>query len=144
MKGLDSLLAGRKTAPAEGHEGWTLRVLTAAEVLEARREAAQLAREDRERALCSNACLLARAVEHKGEAVFASGAEVLRRLQVREIAALSAQWAAFSEEENPSPEDGEERIEALKKVWSTRLMSALNGVCSKALGCFPPRSRRGR
>ena len=39
--------------------GVQLRLLTAQEVLEARREATALAGEDRDRALCSNACLLA-------------------------------------------------------------------------------------
>ena len=40
-----------------------LRLLSALEILEARREAAQLAESQGERALCSNACLLARALE---------------------------------------------------------------------------------
>ena len=39
--------------------GMALRLLSALEVLQARREAGELAGEDRERALCSNACLLA-------------------------------------------------------------------------------------
>lgn len=39
--------------------GVQLRLLTAQEVLEARREATALAGEDRDRALCSNACLVA-------------------------------------------------------------------------------------
>ena len=39
--------------------GMDLRLLSALEVLQARREAGELACEDRERALCSNACLLA-------------------------------------------------------------------------------------
>ena len=45
--------------------GMELRLLSALEVLQARREAAGLVREDRERALCSNACLLARALEYE-------------------------------------------------------------------------------
>ena len=44
-------------------DGSELRLLSALEVLEARREAAQLAEGQGERALCSNACLLARALE---------------------------------------------------------------------------------
>ena len=43
--------------------GRTLRPLTALELLQARREAAGLAKDRRERALCDNACLLARALE---------------------------------------------------------------------------------
>ena len=42
--------------------GVQLRLLTAQEVLEARREAAQMAESQGERALCSNACLRARAL----------------------------------------------------------------------------------
>lgn len=141
---LNALLAGRRTVPVPGKPGWTLRLLSAAEVLQARREAGELAAEDRERAVCSNACLLARALERDGEPVFPSGAAALEGLQIGEIAALSERWASFNAEENPSPEDGEEEIEALKKVWSTRLMSALSGACCAVLGCFPPRSRPGR
>lgn len=141
---LTALLAGRRRAPAAGFEPWSLRVLTAAEVLSARREAAELAGEDRERALCANACLLARAVEKDGKAVFGSGQAVLERLTVEEIAGLAGQWAAFSWAENPGAQDGEERVERLKKAWSTRLMSALNGACCAVLALFPPRGRRGR
>ena len=43
-------------------EGYSLRLLSARETLEARREAEVLARDGRERALCGNACLLARAL----------------------------------------------------------------------------------
>ena len=49
--------------------GMALRLLSALEVLQARREAGELAGEDRERALCSNACLLARALEQKRQDV---------------------------------------------------------------------------
>ena len=54
-----------------------LRLLSALEVLEARREAAQLAESQGERALCSNACLLARALESGEKPVFDSGRAVL-------------------------------------------------------------------
>ena len=124
--------------------GMDLRLLSALEVLQARREAAELAREDRERALCSNACLLAKAMVKNGLPVFQSGTEVLEKLRVEEIADLSRRWAQFNRRENPSPEDEQERVDELKKAWSTRLMSALNGVCSAILGCFPPRRRRGK
>ena len=143
-KELTALLAGRRRAPAAGYGTWSLRVLTAAEVLHARREAAELAGEEREHALCANACLLAKAVEKDGRAVFASGQEVLERLTVEEIAGLAGQWAGLNWAENPGAQDGEERVERLKKAWSTRLMSALNGACCAVLALFPPRGRRGR
>ena len=120
--------------------GVQLRLLTAQEVLEARREATALAGEDRDRALCSNACLLARALERGGQPVFADGGAALAGLSAREIGALAGRWAAFDRAENPSPEDGEERLEGLKKAWSTRPMSAFAGVCSNALARFRRRS----
>ena len=52
-----SILAGADRMELEN--GMELRLLSALEVLEARREAAQLAESQEERALCSNACLLA-------------------------------------------------------------------------------------
>ena len=120
----------------------TLRLLTAFEVLEARREAEGLAREDRERALCSNACLLARALVRFGRPVYKSGEDVLKTLTTGEIERLTKQWAEKNRAENPSPEDGEERVEARKKAWSTRLMSAFNGACLELLGRCPPRNGR--
>ena len=54
-------------------DGRELRLLSALEVLEARREAEGLARGEAEAALCANACLLARALERGGQPVFAEG-----------------------------------------------------------------------
>lgn len=104
-------------------DGCTLRLLTAMEVLEARREAEKLSRDERERALCSNACLLARALEKRERPVFRDGEAVLDALRVEEIAELAARWGAFNREENPSVLDGESVVSALKKAWSTRRMS---------------------
>ena len=83
-----TLLAGARRTAAEEGQGLELRLLSAREVLEARREAAGLTREDRERALCANACLLARALERGGEPVFSTGGAVLEGLSVEQIASL--------------------------------------------------------
>ena len=56
-----SILAGRDRMDLDN--GMSLRLLSALEVLQARREAEELAQSERERALCSNACLLSRALE---------------------------------------------------------------------------------
>ena len=122
-------------------DGRQLRLLSAQEVLEAGREAGELAQSQGERALCANACLLARALENHGRPVFDSGKAVLAAMGIREIGALAAKWAAFDREENPSPEDGRERALALKKAWSTRLMSAFAGACSGRSG--PSQQRSG-
>lgn len=97
-------------------DGLELRLLSARETLEARREAGALAQGDREQALCSNACLLAKALQRDGKAVFQSGAEVLDSMTARRIGALARQWADFDRAEDPAPEDGEERCQALKKA----------------------------
>lgn len=95
--------------------GMELRLLSALEVLQARREAEGLAQGDRERALCSNACLLARALEHGGKPVFEDGRAVLAGLTVAEIAALSRQWQEFDREENPGLSLDEGELENVKK-----------------------------
>jgi hypothetical protein len=112
-------------------DGETLRLLTAMEVLQARREAETLSQGDeRERALCSNACLIARALERDGAPVYPSGKAVLEGMRVEEIGRLASVWAEFNRNCNPSAQEGEEAAQPLKKAWSTRLMSALNGACS--------------
>lgn len=131
----------RKAKLGDGRE---LRLLSALEVLEARREAEGLAAGERERALCANACILARALERRGKPVFESGAAVLAGLTAGEIGLLTGRWAALDREGNPSAEDGEERVDGLKKALSTRLTSAFSGACSRLLGRCPPRRGPGR
>ncbi len=133
------MLAGPDRLKVNGGE---LRLLSAREVLEARREGDALARDGRERALCRNACLVARALERRGRPAFADGAAVLDALRVEDIARLSGAWAEFNRACNPSPLDGEQEISRRKKAWSTRVMSAFNGACSVCSALCPP--RRGR
>ena len=123
-------------------DGGDLRLLSAREVLEARREGDALAQDGRELALCRNACLIARALEQKGRPVYETGGAVLDALRVEDIARLSGQWAEFNKNWNPSPLDGEQELERRKKAWSTRVMSAFNGACSVCSALCPP--RRGR
>lgn len=109
-----SILAGRDWMALDN--GMRLRLLSALEVLEARREAEELAQEERERPLCSNACLLSRALETQdGEAVFASGRQVLSGLRIEEIEALADTWSRFNQAENPSLTMDQEQAERLKK-----------------------------
>ena len=87
-------LTGPERTGAGG--GRTLRLLSAREVLEARREGDELARDGGERALCRNACLVARALERKGKPVFESGQAALEALRVEDIAELADAWARFN------------------------------------------------
>ncbi len=99
----------------EMEDGLSLRLLSALEVLQARREAETLCTQDRERALCANACLIARALEMEGEAVFPSGEAVLAGLRMEEISTLAKRWGDFNREANPSPQMGGEGADMLKK-----------------------------
>ena len=136
-----SILSRRERLRLE--DGRELRLLSALEVLEAGREGAELAQNEGERALCANACLLARALERKGKPVFPSGRAVLEGLSAREIGELARRWNEMDRAENPSPEDGMEDVLALKKAWSTRLRSAFAGVCSALFRPFPRRNGHG-
>ena len=135
---MESLLSRRDRLTLE--DGTQLRLLSALEVLEARREGEELAQGEGERALCANACLLARALEENGKPLFSSGRAVLEHLSAREVANLARLWDELDRAENPSPEDGEEETQPIKKAWSIRLMSAFAGVCSRPLGLFQRRN----
>ena len=120
-----------------------LELLSAWQVLQARREGEELAGDGLERALCSNACLIARALTRRGRPVYDSGRQVLEELRVEDIARLAQAWVDFNRARNPSPQQSREGLEAAKKGWSTRLMSAFSGACSACSALFPPRSGPG-
>ncbi len=138
-----ALTAGPQALRLE--DGRQLRLLSAREVLEARRESESLAKGAEERPLCANACLLARALlDGRGQPLFSAGQAVLDALTPREIGALARIWARFDRAENPGFHCGEERIDGLKKVWSTRRRTGCAGACSVPSACCPQRSGPGR
>ena len=107
-----------------GEKERALRLLSARETLALRHEIAQEdCRDEEERALRANAALLRHCLTEKGEAVFASAEDVENALSAGEINALVSRYALLDGAGNPSCEDGRERVEALKKAWSTRPMS---------------------
>ena len=101
-------------------KGYSMGLLRAQEVLEARRE----------RALCANACLIARFLRKRGRRAYASGAAVLEALTVEQIQDLAGRWAAFCREEDPGLGTERGRLETLKKAWSTRRRNGCGGACS--------------
>lgn len=106
-----------------GERACVLRLLSARETLALRREIAQEdCRDEEERALRANAALLRRSLRENenGAAVFASVEDVENALSVGEINALVSRYALLDGAGNPSCEDERERVEALKKAWSTR------------------------
>jgi hypothetical protein len=88
-----------------------------------------MARDGRERALCSNACLLARALVRDGKPLFRDGGQVLKQLTVEEIEGLAERWTQFNAQVNPGLSAAQGRIEELKKVWSTPGKSGCTGAC---------------
>ena len=129
MRVSGSILAERDRVALDN--GMELRLLSALEVLQARREAAELAESERERALCSNACLLARALERSGDRspLFADGRAVLAGLTVEEIGALSARWGELRRTCNPGLDVTEEQLEELKKNSVTTGRDGCGGGC---------------
>ena len=137
-----------KRLRAGGADRWPvaegeLRLLSAWEVLQARREGALLAQDGRERALCDNACLLAMALERRGRPVYEDGQQVLSSLRVEDVDRLAQVWDQFNRARNPAPWQSEEALDEAKKGWSTRLTSAFNGVCSACSALFPRRNAPG-
>ena len=126
-----SMLAGRDRMPLDN--GFDLR--SALEAIQARREGLELAADGRERALCSNACLLARALERTEDQmpVFADGRAVLAGLTAEEIAALAARWAAFSRENDPGLGLPQEELEQVKQD----LAGCAGGCCGSLARCLP-------
>lgn len=122
-----SLLGGPSELELE--DGRRLRLLSAMEVLEARREALWLAQGERERALCSNACLLARAMIKDDRVVFRDGADVLAQMTAEEIGTLAKRWTQFNAQANPGPDAESTQVDALKNVWSTPGKSGCTGAC---------------
>ena len=119
------------------------RLLSARGERECRREGEERGEREGDVALCANACLLARALWKDGYPLYESGAEALEKMTAGQIAHFAGLWAEFDRECDPGPWDGEAADEA-KKDWSTRLMSAFSGVCSRLLALFRRRSGRGR
>ena len=134
------LFGAERCAVAEGE----LRLLSAREVLEARREGEALAAGGREKALCANACLVARALEREGRPVFADGRVVLDSLRVEEIVRLADSWADFNRKWNPSPCDEEERLNQLKKGLSGRQYERLQWRVLRAFHALPTEERAKR
>ena len=136
-----SMLAQRDRLPLDN--GFELRLLSALEVLQARREAAELAADGQERALCANACLLARALEETGDhtPVFSDGRAALAGLTVEEIGALAARWSRFSRENDPGLDLPEEELEQVKTKLGGDPGERLRWRVLRQFGALPTEAR---
>ena len=123
-------------------DGRMLRLLTTQEVLEARREALELAEtEGRETALCSNACLVAQAVVRGRRPVYRNGAAVLAQCTEAEIQDLARQWAEFDRAENPGLGAERDRVDQLKKTLERMPRQRLRWRVLKEFGALPTEKR---
>ena len=128
----------------ELEDGQQMRLLSAFEVLQAKAQARSLAGEEREVALCANACLLAKAILCDGEPRFRDGEQVLRQLTVEQIYDLASRWAAFNRQVNPGLGVDEEEADRLKKAWSTPGRSGYTGACCEPFRPCPRRNESVR
>ena len=125
-------------------DGRQLRLLSAWEVLRARAQGRAMANEEREQALCANACLLAEAMMKDGRQIFESGQQVLEELTVEQIGELAGQWSQFNRQVNPGPTTAGAEADQLKKAWSTPGMSGCTGVCCVHFQPCPRRIGSGK
>ena len=119
-------------------DGRSLRLLTAREVLEARREGLTL---EGDKALGSNACLLARALVREGVPVYPNGRAVLEDLPPEEIETLAGAWAAFDRRENPGLTTQPDRVEDLKAALKGLPQERLRWKVLRAFGALPTEER---
>lgn len=109
-----SILARRDCLTLDN--GMRLRLLSALEVLQARREAEGLARRPKSTPCAPMpACWPGLWRRRRAAQYFPGGEAVLAGLRVGEIAALAKIWSQFNREENPALTMGQEEAEALKK-----------------------------
>lgn len=128
----------REHCPVEEGE---LRLLSVREAVQAYCEGAELAADGRERALCSNACLIAMTLEREGRPIYRDGQEVLERLDRESIARLAGQWAQFNREANPSALRGEAEIEGWKKSLKQSPYARLQWRVLRTFGALPTERR---
>lgn len=79
-------------APVELGEGWSMRPLTAAQMLACRGEGEAMAKEERDKDLWANAQLLSQVLLKEGEAPFGDGSAVLESLTAGQIDGLARRW----------------------------------------------------
>lgn len=120
----------------------TLRLLSVEEVRELFREGRELARTSgRDTALCSNACLIARALERDGRPVFRDGRQALEHLAPETIAEISDAWGEFNAQCNPSVRDSEEHIREYKASLAQMPYERLRWRVLRAFGALPTEER---
>lgn len=118
---------------------WTLRVLPAQALLEAKWEAEHMELQEEEKGLAFNACLVAKAAHLGPWRAFSGGGTVLRKLSAEDIGRLAAEYHRLCRAESPSCCQSE------LSQWQERLAGAgyerLKWRILKSFGVLPSEAR---
>lgn len=115
---LHFLAGGKKTAVG----GAELRMISAYELLQAQREAADMDAEEQTEGLLLNACILSRAAEKNGKRLFPDGTAVLQALPAQTIEKWMLRYIEAAQQDDPScREEQQQRKNALKNDRYERL-----------------------
>ena len=118
-----------------------LRLLGVWEVAELLSEGRELAKQEGDAALCSNACLIARVLEREGRPVYPGGKAVLAAMTPEEIGALADRWGEFNSTCNPSPAGSEEELAAHRRSLERSSYGRLQWRVLRAFGALPTEAR---
>lgn len=136
-KELMGFLVGARSTELGGYE---MRLLTARELLEARREADALDGPPESRGLRSNACLLSRSLLREGVRAFPGGAAVLEAWSAEAIGSAMERYSAMAEMADP-PWDDEKQLDALRQQLSREPEERIRWKVLKAFGVLPSEKR---
>ena len=132
-----SLLGGRRTAALKGAQ---LRLISAHALLQAQREAAELAKDAPETAgLCLNACILAKAVHRDGKRMFEDGADVMDRLPAERIGFWAERYLSLCAQENPAC--CEQNADELRTLLAHEPYERLKWKVLRTFGVLPSEQR---
>lgn len=136
-RGLLNLVAGERRISRKGHE---LRILSAWELMQARREAEDIPGEKETEALRRNAAILSRAVYRGGMRMFSSGRAVLEQWSGEKIGAEMAAYRKLAQQVDPDCGQ-EERVRTLMKELEQEPMERIRWYVLKAFGVLPTEKR---
>lgn len=130
-------LGGRRETD---RSGYTLRVVTARELLEAREEAGAMDPDSGAEGLCAGACVLARAVIRGGKRVFYSGKAVMEAWSVERIAEELTAYRALADRVDPDCRK-QEKMEAIMAALKREPMERIRWRVLRAFSALPTEQR---
>lgn len=132
------LLGGSREIRRPG--GYSLRVLTAGELLEVKAEVEEMCPEGAEKSLWSNACILARAVHENGKPVFSEGKALMDCWSGEKIAEEMDAYRTMAED--TAPELGQaKKLEAILQGLRETPMERIRWKVLRAFSVLPTEER---